>query len=95
VIEYNGTVTTAQPKISFPSVRLSAEGSGEEPQKNGKEIFGVARARYEHGRGAESLRNPSVRFNPKPPRAPRVRSGFAQRLVFHRRLKLLVLKGRK
>ena len=58
--------------------RLSGEGSGEEPQKNGKEIFGVARVRNERDRGAIP-HDRSVRFSFESPRAPRVRSGFAQR----------------
>ena len=44
IVYYVNGEPTAQPKISFLLFRLSAEGSGEEPQKNGKEIFGVARA---------------------------------------------------
>ena len=32
-----------KPKISFPSFRLSAEGSGEEPHKNARKCFGLPR----------------------------------------------------
>ena len=79
---------TAQPKISFLLFAFRRRGLGRSRKKNGKEIFGVARARYERGRGAESPRDPSVRFNPEPPRAPRVRNGFEQRLWFHHKIEL-------
>jgi hypothetical protein len=36
----------------------------------------------------DSPQNRSVRGSFKPPRAPRVRSGFAQRLIHHRHLVL-------
>ena len=47
---------------------------------------GLSARGIERGRGAESPRNRSVRFSPESPRAPRVRNGFAQRLIFHRQM---------
>ena len=42
----------------------------------------MRRARHERVRGAEIPREPSVRVSFKPPRAPRVRSGFEQSLEY-------------
>ena len=50
-----------------------------------RKFLGLPVRGIEHGRGAESPRDSSVRFTLKPPRAPRVRSGFERRLVFHRK----------
>ncbi|GEM_PF-5697531 len=63
------------------SFRLAAEGSGEEPHKNERKFFVFARARYERARGAESTHKRSVRVRFASPRAPRVRSGFAQCVI--------------
>ncbi|PIR87847.1 MAG: hypothetical protein COU10_02415, partial [Candidatus Harrisonbacteria bacterium CG10_big_fil_rev_8_21_14_0_10_45_28] len=59
VWEYNDltelleTEPTAQPKISFPSVRLSVEGWGEEAREKCKEIFWFLHTRVrERVRGA-------------------------------------------
>ena len=70
--------------------RFTAEGWGEEARKeNARKFLGLPARVRERGRGA-SPRNRGVRFRFKPPRAPRVRSGFEQSLISHRRLKLRV-----
>jgi hypothetical protein len=78
----------------FPFPFCGGGGWGEEPQKirKGTWVRGVA-TKVSEGVSSERRSEPrahrseipldrSVRFNPKPPRAPRVRSGFAQRSVF-------------
>ena len=95
----------------FPFNFCGGGGWGEEPHKNAKETARDAgdrgerntpeRRRVERAEGAPeahwftSPRNRSVRGSFKPPRAPRVRSGFAQRLIHHRRKKLPNPKGGK
>ena len=87
LMELLETEPTAQPKISFLLFRLSAEGSGEEPQKMARKFLGLlARSEAERDRGAYGLQ--CVRFASASPRAPRVaiivlsRNGFEQRSVF-------------
>jgi len=76
-----------QRKMSFP---LSKEISPP-PNQESKEHFSLVLPRE-----ARQWRNDtSVRGSFKPPRAPRVRSGFAQRLIHHRRKKLPNPKGGK
>ena len=67
--------------------RFTAEGWGEEARKeNARKFLGLPARVRERGRGA-SPRNRGVRFRFKPPRAPRVRSGFEQSLISHRKTK--------
>ena len=82
---------TAKQNQKFPFHFFPLRGGGvggEEAPEKCKKIFG-----FLHTRGRERVqgafqRNRSVRGNLKPPRAPRVRSGFAQRLIHHRKKKL-------
>ena len=65
------TEPTAQPKISFLLSRLSAERSGEEPQKMARKFLGLlARSGTERDRGAIKLQ--CVRRRLASPRARRV-----------------------
>ena len=92
---------TAKQNKKFPFhffFRFAAEGWGEETQEKCKEIFWFCTresASVSEAHWFASPRNRSVRFNSEPPRAPRVRSGFAQRLIHHRRKKLPNPKGGK
>ena len=70
----------ANQKFPFLIFRFAAEGWGEEAREKCKEIFGFARA-SPRARSRRSQRNRGVRFGFKPPRAPRVRSGFEQSLI--------------
>ena len=81
---------TAKQNQKFPFhffFRFAAEGWGEEARGKCKEIFWFCTresASVSEAHWFASPRNRSVRFNSEPPRAPRVRSGFAQRLIHHR-----------
>ena len=83
----------SKPEISFPSsFRFAAEGCGEEPQKMARKFLCLPARACERGWGAFQ-RNRSVRFSFEFPRAPRVRSGFAQRLRFlHHNLKPIIYR---
>ncbi len=82
---------TAKQNQKFPFhffFRFAAEGWGEEAREKCKEIFGFCTresASVSEAHSFASPRNRSVRGSFKPPRAPRVRSGFAQRLIHHRK----------
>jgi len=92
---------TAKQNQKFPFhffFRFAAEGWGEEAREKCKEIFGFLHTRVRErvrGDGFAFPRNRSVRGSFKSPRAPRVRSGFEQRLIHHRRKKLPNPKGGK
>ena len=94
-------MTTAKQNQKFPFhffFRFAVEGWGEETREKCKEIFGFCTresASVSEAHFFVSPRNRSVRDSFKPPRAPRVRSGFAQRLIHHRRKKLPNPKGGK
>ena len=70
---------TAKQNQKFPFhsfFRFAAEGWGEETRKQCKEIFGFCTresASVSEAHLSASPRNRGVHFNPKPPRAPRVR----------------------
>jgi hypothetical protein len=93
ILNYNssgsGEANQKFPFLHFP-LRGGGVGGGA-VQRKCKEIFGFARASPR----ARSRRTRSVRFGFKSPRAPRVRSEFAQRLIHHRRKKLPNPKGGK
>src|SRR3989338_4664256 len=79
----------AKPKISFPflsPLRGGGVGGGDAGKMQGNFlVFAHASPRACPRRHClASPRNRSVRGSFKPPRAPRVRSGFAQRLIHHR-----------
>ena len=64
-------------------------GRGRRREKNARKFFGFCTRESASVSEAHCFalpRNRSVRFSFKPPRAPRVRSGFAQRLIHHRRI---------
>ena len=70
----------AKQNQKFPFHFLSAPPTPPaEENKKGKENFWFLLPRP---KGADEARNRSVRFSSELPRAPRVRSGFAQRLIF-------------
>jgi len=72
-------------KFPFHSLgRFAVEGWREETREKCKEIFWFC-TRESEAHWFALPRNPSVRGSFKPPRAPRVRSGFAQRLIHHRK----------
>ena len=92
---------TAKQNQKFPFHFFSASrwrGGGRRREKNARKFFGFCTresASVSEAHCLASPRNRSVRFSFKPPRAPRVRSGFAQRLIHHRRKKLPNPKGGK
>src|SRR3989344_9100871 len=76
---------------NFLSISFSASrrrGGGRRRRKNARKFFGFC-TRSPWSRSEAhwfvSPRNRSVRGSFKPPRASRVRSGFAQRLIHHRK----------
>src|SRR3990167_2803305 len=84
---------------NFLSISFSASrwrGGGRRREKNARKFFGFCTresASVSEAHWFASPRNRGVRFNPEPPRAPRVRiiglfaqRKFAQRLLFHRQL---------
>jgi len=74
--------------------RFAVEGWGEETRGKCKEIFWFCTresASVSEAHWFASPHNRSVRGSFKPPRAPRVRSGFAQRLIHHRQMSKLEL----
>src|SRR3990167_4638591 len=83
-------MTTAKQNKKFPFhffFRFAAEGWGRRRKENARKFFGLCTresASVSEAHCLASPRNRSVRFSFKPPRAPRVRSGFAQRLIHHR-----------
>ena len=81
----------AEAKPTFPFNFLRLPPAPPAVFLKGKEMLVLMRPRYERARGAESPRNPSVRFSPEFPRAPRVRNGFEQSLVFLHKMILLAL----
>jgi hypothetical protein len=71
------------PKFPFFFFAFRRRGRGRSRKKMARKFLGLlARSGAERDRGAEPPRNRSVRVSQKPPRAPRVRSRFAQRSVF-------------
>jgi hypothetical protein len=93
---------TAKQNQKFPFhffFRFAAEGwGGRRREKNARKFFGFCTresASVSEAHWFASPRNRSVRGSFKPPRAPRVRSGFVQRLIHHRRKKLPNPKGGK
>lgn len=92
-------MTTAKQNQKFPCIFLAPPPPTPPPRsgkRNGREIFGFCTresASVSEAHCIASPRNRSVRGSFKPPRAPRVRSGFAQRLIHHRRKKLPNPKG--
>src|SRR3989344_8471312 len=75
ILYYNSSVEAAKQNQKFPFHFLSAPPTPHAENQERKENFWFLPATEGSGRGAQ---NPSVRFNPEPPRAPRVRSRFAQ-----------------
>ncbi len=75
---------------NFLSISFSASrrrGGGRRREKNARKFFGFCTresASVSEAHWFASPRNRSVQDSFKPPRAPRVRSGFAQRLIHHR-----------
>src|SRR3989344_299827 len=75
---------------NFLSISFSASrrrGGGRRRKENARKFFGFCTresASVSEAHCLASPRNRSVRGCFKPPRAPRVRSGFAQRLIHHR-----------
>jgi|GEM_PF-4299665 len=90
ILYYNPSIVAANQNQKFPFHFLSAPPP-DENLKKGRKIFGFV----PRPKGADEARNPSGRFSFKPPHAPRVRNGFAQRLIHLRRKKLLNPKGGK
>src|SRR3989338_8551660 len=86
---------------NFLSISFSASrwrGGGRRREKNARKFFGFCTresASVSEAHWFASPRKRSVRGSFKSPRAPRVRSGFAQRLIHHRRKKLPNPKGGK
>src|SRR3989344_2584878 len=86
---------------NFLSISFSASrrrGGGRRRRENARKFFGFCTRESASVSEAHCLappRNRSVRSSFKPPRAPRVRSGFAQRLIHHRKKKLPNPKGGK
>src|SRR3989344_5607039 len=75
---------------NFLSISFSASrrrGGGRRRRENARKFFGFCTRESASVSEAHCLappRNRSVRRSFKPPRAPRVRSGFAERLIHHR-----------
>src|SRR3989338_8724366 len=75
---------------NFLSISFSASrwrGGGRRREENARKFFGFCTRESASVSEAHCLapqRNRSVRGSFKPPRAPRVQSGFAQRLIHHR-----------
>ncbi len=82
----------AKQNQTFPFHFLSAPPTPPaERNKKGRKLFGFCpreSASAPEAHWFASPRNRSVRASFKPPRAPRVRSGFAQRLIHHRNYKI-------
>ena len=77
---------TAKQNQKFPFHSFSASrrrGGGRRREKNARKFFGFCTRESASVSEAHSPRNRSVRGGFKPPRAPRVRSGFEQRLIHH------------
>src|SRR3989344_4602467 len=78
---------------NFLSISFSASrwrGGGRRRRENARKFFGFCTresASVSEAHWFASPRNRGVQCSFKPPRAPRVRSGFAQRLIHHRKKK--------